>query len=525
MTPRTQPLFVILLLASTGCAAMMPGATSRASANAVAINRAQLGRPIVVETPSVSWTTPLATLIGESGARNTACHTRTTAAPIASFRIEEPIDDLLITVQPKEGHTEFFVIRDSRYWQQCNGYTMSQPATEWTPGRYDIYPTSGDGAFTVTFSSERALAAGAGASGGTKIVIDEKLVKPKLVTLKGRRDRAFLPASVAGKNCDSFAMPNDPDFSIEVKTMESVLVRRLPTKSDVILGIGTRAARYCLDKQRQPTELRLTAEAGVTHYSIGSERAESTPEVTLLISDKHTEFDQLALHPFGGDNPAIADRDIHAHFPQLQLRHERGTTTWAQQAMLAQLFAAAPRGIWVYASTELTLESTTIAAGEPLLIWNHANNVADVVTLDGMIGQVRSVGLSTTAPSAITWPTRPRELRKHSDGDLVALLPPGDAPVAQAMLADVARWDACRDAAFAPFAARLPVAPAGFEIIKNDAYLRIEHAGHVAQDKQCSTAAAFEAKKLAPQRTKIWALITKARTKLLADLVATLGKN
>jgi hypothetical protein len=204
------------MLSFAGCAALFPGSAPRPTTAAVPINRAKLGAPIVVTAADAAWTQPLAAVIGDAPARNTSCHTRTTAAPIASFQIEEPIDDLLVTVEPAGGATEFFVVGASRFWAQCNGYTMTQPSTQWTPGRYDIYPTSGSGAFRVTFSSASAVAAGGAAGGLTTIVIDEKLAKPKLVKLAGRPDRAFLPDSVAGENCGRLAIAGPPHPRIVV---------------------------------------------------------------------------------------------------------------------------------------------------------------------------------------------------------------------------------------------------------------------------------------------------------------------
>jgi hypothetical protein len=225
-------------------------------------------------------------------------------------------------------------------------------------------------------------------------------------------------------------MPSSPDFTVKVETAQTVVVRVLPTKADAILGVGEGPKRYCKDKKEQPDRYELTAERGVMAFSLGSQKAEAMPELTLLITDATTVADPFMQHSYGDADPPLADRDLHLHFPQLGTSNDR-TTNWARQEQVGQLFVTAPRKIWVYATMDQTSNSSTIRKGEPLLLWELDNNIAEVLTLDGVPVRIRSAGLTTTAPASIGWPAEPHEVPTPGDSDLHRMLPPKDVPEAR----------------------------------------------------------------------------------------------
>jgi len=340
-----------------GCTFVTTAGRGQPSTPAVPLNRAQLGKPVVVTATDVSWTQPLAALIGDAPARDTACHTRTTAEPIASFQLEEPIDDLQIAVKPKGGSPEFVVVGGGRYWEQCNGSTLS--AGGFQPGRYDVYPTLGNGPFTVTATSAKLLAA----SGYGK----QNEPKVPAITVE--------PSGVVKLDVDGHG-PYDYDLSFDFDVTAAALTE-VSLRAFAPLGTPDEGRSFspgvslCDPAAPSKCEEMHSAVFGV----VGTRRVkvrvgrDAPKRLTLqVVTDrKHVPWTALLLGAPAPDAPA-SKHDLIRYGTPFVL----DDSSWS---LARNKFLEVPRAFVIYATSTIPAqtgrEPREIAAGEPLLLVDH----------------------------------------------------------------------------------------------------------------------------------------------------------
>ena len=391
---KTHLLVFGLLGASSGCAALLPGfAGTHAAAGSppapVVVDHTALARPITIAASDVTFGGKLAALIGESGARDSACNSYTSEQPIARFRIDEPVNDLLIDVEPAEGgYPQFVVVRGDTYWQQCNGATMTHSAQDWTPGTYDVYATSAAAhAFKVTLTSASTLAA-AGYSAEPKKLIPKVDLRPDAI--------AVMTAPIEGNR-------HELTFDLTTESMTEVWVRvygehghaqSLP----VMMLCDPTPARKCIPIQGDTLGVN-----GTRRLEMVFERGfdGKTATIQLVPNRKQFAWTDLMVAPPAADAP-IVDRDLEAHGGG-SIQIEGPSWTRARSA-----FTGLPRSFVVYAAQPFAMQGGKIevAAGEPLIFAGHyvlrANGEGGLPKL--LPGVPFETLFTTTPPATIVMP-------------------------------------------------------------------------------------------------------------------------
>ena len=555
-----------LLVMSTACvvpagqgggAAAPTGAGGDGVAAAVTAS-ALADAPIVFVTPQ----RPLNTRLKAHGIEGTGCSSYTTAQPIASFELRETVPKLAVQVRGVVGYdsSSGFILRSGDQLYKSCDRSGQLDASALPPGRYDVYPAMGCMKYTnepdpnregyyneVCHESVTAsvwLYSGSTAMPTTarQQVTLGKLDRPTFVEVTLAPRRMVVPQGIAGRGCENDAFTLQPDVILDLsEPKEGVIVRVLPTAKPVSMAMQEPAdeERTCLHDDRRykferppnaeshPTyrggiDLSLDGEAnGKVALWLGSKVPADTTKVTLMIVDKTTQFEPLAVFEGGHPRSTVEDRWLGAVFPQLMIstlsnndaRHETFVAA-------AAVFAATPPSALVYAKRELPGENSApaIAKDEPLAVlgFNEDAKSIHALTADGLTVYLKSSAYGLAPPAQLAFPATPRP----ADADIWVMLPPEHAPKAAAYGAKFAKLADCRERAVAPYRARLPKVMPGFVIAsKSPEYVRIENAGYAAQDKKCGTKEQLE-KKLAPELAKLSKLVDAERARLLAVAIA-----
>ncbi len=543
---------------ATAQTAQAPAAAPKTSAipmplgQVIAVDPA-LGRDPMVVAIQASFDTTWSKVFGLQS-NSPDCGLDITSRPIGSFQITKPDTELTVSVIGG-GNDGFIVRKGDLYWTECTSTisevpTMGPVKEGWQPGRYDIYPVarSGRGGQPTQFQIELYRPnAPATVDGGQKLVIGGKLDKPMFVEVTTKPNRRTLREQHAGYGCDKIALPATPDIALTIeRPIPGLVIRPLPTVVPVTMRRETaataerRAEKNCVRAREysrnrdQPSyvassELHFDKEEGSFGISLGTAAATDTVKVTLMVFDASTKFEQLAVRPFGGENPTLEQRWIGYQMPQLDADELGNASTYEKAELQARVFAAMPKQALVYA--KLTFDKD-IGGGdgfpvknEPLVLLGLEHESATVLTADGLRFHVKAshVVLAPDGPVAI--PTAPRPLGKREIGDTIALLGPSQKKLGEAHWAKVKARDACLDRAWEPYRRQLPtiVRPSNVDVVvyKSAHTKGIEEAGQRAMDKQCGTDEAF-AKQTEATRVKLTAEVEKTRAKLLAQATTNL---
>lgn len=532
------------------------GASAGGASGAVtAVTTAQLRTAPIVITPGDR---PLDQRIGGTG-----CSAFRTSQPIATIELREAIPKLKIRVDGVTGYNsgDGFVLRaGDQEWKACDR-TGEMDAGSLPPGRYDVYPAVGCMKYTNDPDPNRPgyYNEVCHESVSTKISIYENttamptdavrqvalddLTKPMFVEVALPVGRQATPNEIAGRGCESVAFTLRPDLVLDLPDpRKKVVVRVLPTAKPV--RIRSQVAgheRYCGADERRYKHRGSPnlSDAAVPSYAsgmdvglgdeaegkvalwLGSNDPAETTKVTLMITDATTKFEPLAGFDGGFPLDTAARRWVGGLFPQFGLATVLAyDERYRKYATSSALFAAVPTAAFIYAKRDIPSEngSPAIAKGEPLIITElleDDGSAVRVMTADGLDLVIKANQYELTPPATLAFPTAPRPI----SADVFAMLPPEQEKKGEAYHAKFQKLEQCRDKAWAPYGAQLPTVSAGFVIAsKSPEYVRIENAGHAAQDKKCGTSEQLEVK-LAPERAKLQALVDAERARLLTVAV------
>lgn len=384
------------------------------------------------------------------------------------------------------------------------------------------------------------------ADGSTKtVVVEGKLAHPQFVTVTIRRSRAALPQG-ADSRCSGVAFGESPDLIIKVaRPVRGLTVRPLATVAKVTTLLRYPGQAYCgaarsdnlrssvpndalgafdASTWRSPAEIGLDSEEGTFEVHVGAAGSATPEDVTFMIFDSSTELAPLEV--FKLPEGAVGDRSIARAFPQLNVgRLSRSTR--ASLEMAATVFSRAPRALFMTPKWDLEADEVgsfggaasgaRVNKGEPVLVLDPQRDM--VLTADGLAFQIKLTKLVAAPAETLVFPPKPRPLDPAIKIDaLAAMLPPGSKAASEHDAA-VAKFEACKEHAFAPYQKQLPSieAPAGTNlvIVKSAGYLQIEEAGNRAVERACGNNDAFAAK-VDKKRKEMLAAIEASRVELLA---------
>jgi hypothetical protein len=505
---------------------------------------ATLARDPIVAQTSAAFDTTFSHVFGFS-AKHDCRASDLPSRPVASIDIASPGVDLAIAVHGHHGMQEGFVLRvGDRYWEACDA-TLRAPKGGFPPGRYDIYPyqyVHENGAVPFDVEIYAPEAKRTWSERVQKVTIAGKLAKPMFVEVTTAKNRRALRDEHAGNGCSKAAFASEPDVAITVeRELPGLVVRPLPTEMPVLLRREladgkNENQRYCQrgggERGHGPTyradsEIGLAKQEGTFGISVGTADPAHETKVTLMIFDDSTVFDPAAVVPFGSDALSINDRVLARQFPQLDVR-DLGLRDYTHAELTARVFATAPRHAFVYAKHDFDKD---LVGGpgpeypkrdEPLLVVDASADSTDVLAADGLTYRVKTSHLVAAPSGPIAVLATPRAIDPAID-TAIAMLPPEAHALVDAHRARLAKWDTCRERAWAPFGRQLPsiTRPAGVDlvVVKSPATQRIEEAGERAMDQQCGTEEARD-KQTEATRKKMLVEIGKARARLLAHATA-----
>lgn len=518
----------------------------------IQVNPAQTDYPTIVVVDGVSVDGSFSKVIG---GREPECSNRISTKPVAALELKQAM--------PKEfqlallgGHNDGFVLKKGDvFWSACT-YTISEvptmaaPAEGWQPGVYEVYPVARSGGtsrFTLELSNPANRATWSDAV--QKLSLSKKLEKPMIVEVTTKPGRKLLRDLYSGYGCGRVPLAAEPDLSLTLeRPIPGLIIRPLPTKSPITMRVqetDTKNKRkYCAQYQRTvaqsdydkaptweaPSEVHFDREAeGTFGISLGTANADEAQKVTLMIFDESTQFDALTLVPPSGEL-TLAERELHLHFPQLNVR-KLSFSTYDAVALQTKIFKAAPKELFVYSKLDLDKDiARSLQSGveeqyprknEPLLVLDTNENHSTVMAADGLHYQVKTSHLLLKPDGAVALPAAPRALKKDASfSTVLSLMPPAAKPIYEAHQARMKKYDDCADRVWAPYEKQLPSisAPAGAQyiVIESARTKQIKEAGNRAIDKQCGTSAMLDKDKDST-RIKLLGEVEKERVKLLAQ--------
>ena len=507
-----------------------------------------IGRDPLVVSMTAVFDTTWSKVFGH-GSRSPNCGLDITSRPIGAFEITEPDTELHVALVG--GRNDGFVVRKGDvYWTSCDTGAMAPPPEAWQPGRYDVYPVAryGDGKKEHAYELELFRPnAPVSAERAQRLVISGKLDKPMFVEVTLAANRRRLRERHSGDNCDKVALPATPDIALTIeRPVPGLTIRPLPTTTPVTMrreraaiGERARAEKFCVQTREgrnskqpsyvAPSELRFGRDdEGDYAISLGTPEP-GEDKVTLMVFDASTQFDELHVRPFGGENPTLEQRWLGYHMPQLDLDDLGNAGNYAAAERAARVFAAVPKQALVYA--KLTFDKD-LGGGdgypvknEPLVLLGIDRGRATVLTADGKRFYVKSTHVVLAPDGPVAIPAAPRPAADRDIYGTIAMLAPAQQKLGEAHRARVKARDACLDRAWEPYRRQLPsyTRPAGVSVVvyKSARTKQIEEAGQRAMDSKCGTDTAF-AKKTEATRKQLAREVEKTRAKLLAVATANL---
>lgn len=406
----------------------------------------------------------------------------------------------------------FLLRNETGQWHLHCESTLAQPEGGWPKGRIAIHPVSyRSGAPSqggVLFLDDPQLRVTDRAT--QTLTFAQKLAQPRFVTVKVRNARFVGTDKLYGDGCERAAFADVPDLIIKTtRPIPGLTIMPLAAGAEVALRLRDGNATRCpksnavAPRWAAPSHFQLNEE-GSYEVFVGGYGNEQPGEVTLMISDLSTKFDDFApitLPPQAYDNRWLARA-----FPQLRFEILKNHESSSLRAV-ATLFERAPQPLFVYINRALEqdmvkggfMPGQVPQLGEPLLVFWPSREKGDpvtVLTADGAQFDVPAEYLTATPPAQVTLPAAPRALDPHTDiFDLHAL---ADSATLTRFTAIEDAWKACRGRAWAPFERQLPriSIKSGSRVIevKNARYHQIEDAGERAMDKACGTYAQLRPK-------------------------------
>jgi hypothetical protein len=490
--------------------------------------------------------------------------------PIAVIDLKTPSPHMQVAVT--RAYEGFVLHRGNQFWSSCTNPnqgglpTLVAPEGGWEPGRYEVYPVARYdapanfkpdpvGYDTTAYDFEVAVFDPDNAAPWSdkvqKVSIERKLAKPVFVEVTVRPDRRLLPEALSGSGCKGVALATEPDVALSIaRPIPGLVVRPMPTRSPVTLRLehrdGKDATRDCVARAeltgsahmedrkdatwKAPSEIQfIDHEEGLYGVSVGLPPGAPETKVTLMILDRSTVLDPLAVWPFTGPL-ALADRVVGKTFPQLDADRV-SLVDRADAELAAALFAAAPSELFVYPTLDLDAElahsldpidpSLSLRKNEPVLILALKKEQATVLAQDGARFELKVSRLASAPDGAAAPLTAPRALAKDTKiAKLVALLSEKSKAPSTAYEAAARKRDDCIARVSAPYDRQLPTftAPADAEVIvvSSPGVRAIEEARDRAVDRACGSEEAWE-KKTEVMRGKMQVAVEAERGALFSS--------